>query len=127
MATPPGTDRIHPLQPIFTAHLFPKVDGMLLELLRSLSPEDWEKQTVSPKWKVKDVAAHLLDTLLRGLSVARTCRGQWIGRAAEYPEDAPRRPLPSTWVRRFASPSLRVRASAIVRAADHRPSEKGAR
>src|SRR5438067_13389905 len=71
MATPPGTDRIHPLQPIFTAHLFPKVDGMLLELLRSLSPEDWEKQTVSPKWKVKDVAAHLLDTPLRGLSIAR--------------------------------------------------------
>ena len=71
MATPPGTDRIHPLQPIFTAHLFPKVDGMLLELLRSLSPEDWEKQTVSPKWKVKDVAAHLLDTALRGISIAR--------------------------------------------------------
>src|SRR5438094_6302305 len=71
MATPPGTDRIYPLRPIFTAHLFPKVDGMLLELLRSLSPEDWEKQTVSPKWKVKDVAAHLLDTALRGISSAR--------------------------------------------------------
>src|SRR5437762_7755337 len=71
MATPPGTDRIHPLKPMLTAHLFPKVDGLLLELLRSLSPEDWEKQTVSPKWKVKDVAAHLLDTPLRGLSIAR--------------------------------------------------------
>ena len=44
---------------------------MLLELLRSLSPEDWERQTVSPKWKVKDVAAHLLDTALRGVSIAR--------------------------------------------------------
>jgi len=44
---------------------------MLLELLRSLSDEDWEKQTVSPKWKVKDVAAHLLDTALRGVSMAR--------------------------------------------------------
>ena len=44
---------------------------MLLELLRSLSPEDWEKQTVSPKWKVKDVAAHLLDTALRGVSFGR--------------------------------------------------------
>jgi len=44
---------------------------MLLELLRSLTPEDWEKQTVSPKWKVKDVAAHLLDTPLRGVSIAR--------------------------------------------------------
>lgn len=44
---------------------------MLLELLRSLAPSDWEKQTVSPKWKVKDVAAHLLDTPLRGLSLGR--------------------------------------------------------
>src|SRR5947207_3811607 len=44
---------------------------MLLELLRSLTPEDWEKQTVSPKWKVKEVAAHLLDTPLRGVSIAR--------------------------------------------------------
>ena len=40
---------IAPLQPILTAHLFPKLDGMLIELLRSLAPEDWEKQTVSPK------------------------------------------------------------------------------
>src|SRR5437899_5484507 len=63
--------RIEPLKPILTAHLFPKIDGMLIELLRSLAPEDWEKQTVSPKWKVKDVAAHLLDTSLRGISIGR--------------------------------------------------------
>src|SRR5881398_3427174 len=62
---------IKPLPPILTAHLFSKLDGLLLDLLRSLAPEDWEKQTVSPKWKVKDVAAHLLDTPLRGLSIAR--------------------------------------------------------
>ena len=59
------------LQPIFTAHLFPKLEGMLIELLRSLTPQEWEKQTLAPKWKVKDVAAHLLDTQLRKLS---TCR-----------------------------------------------------
>src|SRR5215475_4957169 len=69
MATPPA--KIDPLQPIFTVHLFPKVDGRLLELLQALSPEDWEKPTVSPKWKVKDVAAHLLDTALRAVSIAR--------------------------------------------------------
>jgi uncharacterized protein (TIGR03083 family) len=63
--------RIEPLKPILTAHLFPKLDGMLLELLRSLAAEDWEKQTVSPRWKVKDVAAHLLDTALRGVSIGR--------------------------------------------------------
>src|SRR3977135_588587 len=63
--------QIEPLKPILTAHLFPKLDGMLIELLRSLAPEDWEKQTVSPSWKVKDVAAHLLDTPLRGVSIGR--------------------------------------------------------
>jgi len=62
---------MQPLRPILTAHLFPKIDGLLLDLLRLLSPDDWEKQTVSAKWKVKDVAAHLLDTALRGLSIAR--------------------------------------------------------
>lgn len=59
------------LPPIFTAHLFSKLEGMLIELLRSLAPDDWERQTVSPRWKVKDVAAHLLDTQLRKLSLAR--------------------------------------------------------
>jgi uncharacterized protein (TIGR03083 family) len=62
-----------PLPPMFTAHLFPKVEEKLIELLRSLAPEDWEKQTLAPKWKVKDVAAHLLDTETRGLAAA--CRG----------------------------------------------------
>ena len=60
-----------PLQPIFTAHLFPKLEARLIELLRGLTPEDWEKQTVAPKWKVKDVAAHLLDTQVRKLAAAR--------------------------------------------------------
>jgi len=63
--------KIEPLKPILTAHLFPKLDGMLIELLRSLAPEDWEKPTVSAKWKVKDVASHLLDTPLRGISIGR--------------------------------------------------------
>ena len=59
------------MKPILTAPLFPKLDTLLLELLRSLTAEEWEKQTVSPKWKVKDVVAHLLDTVLRGVSIGR--------------------------------------------------------
>ncbi len=59
------------MKPILTAHLFPNLEAMLLELLRSLTREDWEKQTVSPKWRVKDVVAHLLDTPLRGVSIGR--------------------------------------------------------
>src|SRR5580692_9761339 len=60
-----------PLQPIFTAQLFPKLEAKLIELLRGLAPEDWEKQTLAPKWKVTDVAAHLLDTQIRKLAAAR--------------------------------------------------------
>jgi uncharacterized protein (TIGR03083 family) len=60
-----------PPGPILTAHLFPKIETLLIELLRELSPEDWEKQTISPKWKVKDVTAHLLDTQLRKLAIVR--------------------------------------------------------
>lgn len=59
------------LEPIRTAHLFPKIEALLIELLRSLTRDEWETQTVSPKWKVRDVAAHLLDTQLRKLSVVR--------------------------------------------------------
>src|SRR6266567_2204296 len=44
---------------------------MLIDLLQSLTPDEWDAQTVSPKWKVKDVAAHLLDTQLRKLSITR--------------------------------------------------------
>jgi len=60
-----------PLQPIFTAQLFPKLEAKLIELLRALAPDDWEKQTLAAKWKVKDVAAHLLDTQTRKLAAAR--------------------------------------------------------
>jgi uncharacterized protein (TIGR03083 family) len=64
-----------PLKPILVAHLFPKIEAMLFELLHSLAPDDWEVQTIAPKWKVKDVVSHLLDTQLRKLSMARDgCR-----------------------------------------------------
>jgi uncharacterized protein (TIGR03083 family) len=59
------------LDPILTVHLFPKLEQLLVELLRSLSPADWQMQTVAPKWNVMDVAAHLLDTQLRKLALLR--------------------------------------------------------
>jgi len=59
------------LGPIFVVDLFPKLDSKLIELLRSLSSSDWERQTIAPLWRVKDVAAHLLDTNLRRLSIVR--------------------------------------------------------
>jgi uncharacterized protein (TIGR03083 family) len=57
--------------PILCAHLIRKVDAKLLELLASLSPDEWDAQTVAPQRKVRDVAAHLLDTALRKLSRVR--------------------------------------------------------
>ena len=59
------------LEPILCAHLLRKVDGKLIDLLGSLAVSDWDMQTVAPRWKVRDVAAHLLDTVLRKLAMVR--------------------------------------------------------
>ena len=56
--------------PIQTLHLFPVLDKLLIELLRSLEPEDWLRPTICPLWTVKDIAAHLLDTNMRTISGA---------------------------------------------------------
>lgn len=56
---------------IETLHLFPILDRKLIELLKSLTVEEWESQTVAKLWKVKDVASHLLDGNLRALSTSR--------------------------------------------------------
>src|SRR5277367_1669158 len=65
------TDQSARLQPILCAHLLRKVDEKLIDLLSALAPGEWDLQTVAPLWKVRDVAAHLLDTAQRKLSVVR--------------------------------------------------------
>lgn len=57
--------------PIPTAHLLPIVETRLLELLRSLTAVEWDRQTIVPAWRVRHIAAHLLDTSLRKLSMVR--------------------------------------------------------
>lgn len=57
--------------PIPALHLFPKLDQQLIALLQSLSDEDWNAPTLAKKWRVKDIAAHLLDGNLRTLSIFR--------------------------------------------------------
>ncbi|QOG01598.1 maleylpyruvate isomerase N-terminal domain-containing protein [Flavobacterium sp. MDT1-60] len=57
--------------PIETLHLFPILDELLIELLKSLTEEEWNAKTVCKKWTVKDIASHLLDGNLRGLSISR--------------------------------------------------------
>src|SRR3979490_2556418 len=58
-------------EPILCAHLLRTVDEKLVDLLASLAPSEWDLQTIAPLWKVRDVAAHLLDTALRKLSMVR--------------------------------------------------------
>jgi uncharacterized protein (TIGR03083 family) len=57
--------------PILTAHLFEELDGRLIDLLESLSADEWRRPTIVPTWNVKQVAAHLLDTATRRLSLVR--------------------------------------------------------
>ena len=57
--------------PIKTSHLFPVLDDLLIQLLKSLTEDEWNARTVAKKWMVKDIASHLLDGNLRGLSFSR--------------------------------------------------------
>jgi uncharacterized protein (TIGR03083 family) len=57
--------------PIHVAHLFPQIDGLLIDLLQSLTEVEWQMPTIAKQWCVKDVAAHLLDGNLRTLSIQR--------------------------------------------------------
>jgi uncharacterized protein (TIGR03083 family) len=56
---------------IATLHLFRPLNQKLVDLLRSLSAEDWNRKTVAGNWTVKDVTAHLLDTNMRFISIYR--------------------------------------------------------
>ncbi len=57
--------------PIDLVHMLPELDSKLLELLNTLTPDEWQKPTVARLWVVKDVVAHLLDGNLRTLSILR--------------------------------------------------------
>lgn len=65
------TDDISGTEPILCAPLLRQVDEKLIEVLRDLRPEEWNLQTLAPAWRVRDVAAHMLDTVLRKLSMVR--------------------------------------------------------
>src|SRR3984957_12267119 len=64
-------DQLGGAEPILCASLIRKVDRDLIELLSSLTAAEWELPTIAPRWSVRDVTAHLLDTALRTLSRAR--------------------------------------------------------
>jgi hypothetical protein len=61
--------------------LFGPLHEELVRLLSGLSAADWDRPTVAGTWRVRDVAAHLLDTDLRRIS---SQRDGWI-QPAETP------------------------------------------
>lgn len=94
---------IHHVIPIEVNHLFPVLDAKLIELLRSLSEEQWQAGTIAKKWSVKDIAAHLLDGNMRNLSIMRDKYfGDKPGEIASYGDlvDYLNR-LNSDWVQAF--------------------------
>src|SRR5712671_268095 len=60
-----------PLPVTDTRPLFRPLCHEIVGLLRSLSEDDWDRPTIAGAWRVRDVAAHLLDTALRRLSFHR--------------------------------------------------------
>jgi uncharacterized protein (TIGR03083 family) len=62
---------MEPLDPIDTAPLFRPLHAQLLSVLRSIRAEDWEHPTLAPRWRVRDVAAHLFDTAVRRIATQR--------------------------------------------------------
>jgi uncharacterized protein (TIGR03083 family) len=64
-------DQANGSAPILCSHLLRRVDDELICLLEALAPHEWDVPTIAPLWKVRDVAAHLLDTSLRKLSMVR--------------------------------------------------------
>jgi uncharacterized protein (TIGR03083 family) len=60
--------------PVQTSHLFGELDAALIALLKSLGEDEWRLATIVPRWNVQQVAAHLVDTAFRRLSLGRDSR-----------------------------------------------------
>jgi len=63
------------LGPILVADRLEPLEALLGDLLISLTDDEWERPTLVPRWRVKDVVAHLADTALRRLALCRDGRG----------------------------------------------------
>ncbi len=71
------------LTPIYTAELFPPLHAELIHLLRTLDEGDWIRPTLAAPWRIRDVAAHLLDGDLRKLAGGRDGH-RLAGRASSF-------------------------------------------
>jgi len=57
--------------PIDVVHLLPVLNRKLIDMMKSLTPDEWQKHTIAKLWTVKDVVTHLLDGNIRILSILR--------------------------------------------------------
>jgi uncharacterized protein (TIGR03083 family) len=62
---------LRPVEPVSVVPLFPRLHEELVALLRNLPAADWARPTACAAWNVHDIAAHLLDSEIRRLSLAR--------------------------------------------------------
>ncbi len=76
-----------PLAPCDTAPLFRPLARELVGLLRGLSADEWLRPTVAGTWRVRDVAAHLLDGQWRRLSASRDAHLTPPDRAIQSDQD----------------------------------------
>jgi uncharacterized protein (TIGR03083 family) len=81
---------LSPLPPTNVAPLFRPLLAELIRLLRTLEPSDWERPTVAAPWRVRDVAAHLLDVELRKIAAYRDAHDVAAGVAITSDEDLSR-------------------------------------
>lgn len=68
-----------------TRWFFRPVSAALVELLRTLPHDAWDRPTIAGTWRVRDVVAHLLDVTMRRLAFHRD----------RHKPPAPRRPVSS--------------------------------
>ncbi|MEQ1728179.1 MAG: maleylpyruvate isomerase N-terminal domain-containing protein, partial [Vicinamibacterales bacterium] len=59
------------VDPIDSRPLFRPLALEFGALLARLDTDDWTRPTLAPAWRVRDVVAHLIDTMLRRVSVQR--------------------------------------------------------
>jgi uncharacterized protein (TIGR03083 family) len=59
------------LAPAYLGDLIRPLFAELITLLRSLDADDWNRPTVAGRWRVRDVAVHMLDTTLRKVAAYR--------------------------------------------------------
>lgn len=70
--------------PLQTLHLFSILDAALIQLLQSLTPQEWQLPTITKLWTVKDIASHLLDGNLRTISYYRDNYFEAVGKIDSY-------------------------------------------